>query len=307
MRSKIWIGLAFLGGFLLVLGVLGQTYAATKLLKTPINVDSVTRLTGTASLNGPDGVEDFPVKVTSTTRSDTSKSDGSVIVFKSSSCVVRDEGDVPDCVSNDDPDKRLLTASTDDFAVNRKTALAVNETKYLPSSAVPHKGTVNKFPFNAKKKTYPYWSGTVGDSVDAVYDRTQKLDGLETYVYKVDIKDAPIEVADGVKGLYNDAIELYIDPYTGAIIDQSSNQSRTLTNGDPVLALDVKFTDAQVKANVDDAKSNTSKLKLVTKTLPLVGYIIGIPALLIGIVMLVVDGRREEESDTESGVSLAKR
>lgn len=288
----MWMVLAFMGAFLLVIGVLGQTYASNKLRKTPLDVNSVTHLTGTATLNGPDGQEKFPVRVTSTTKSDTAKSDDAVVVFKNSSCVVRDEGDVPDCVSNDDPDGRLLTASTDDFATDRETALAVNSPKYLPSAAVKHSGVVNKWPFDAQKKTYPYWSGTVGDAVDAIYDRTEKIDGLDAYVYKVDISDAPIEVADGVKGLYSDSIEIFIDPTTGAIVNQTSKQARTLEDGTPVLALDVGFTDAQVKSDVSEAKSNTSKLKLVTETVPLVGYVVGIPALVVGVTMLVLGTRR---------------
>lgn len=294
MRTKIWIGVAFLGGFLLVLGVLGQTYAASKLMRTPLNVDSTTHLSGTAELNGPKGVEKFPVKVTSVTKVDSAKSDDSVVVFKNSSCVVRDEGNVPDCVSNDDPQKRLLTASTDDFAADRKTGVAVNTTKYLPSTAVPHAGLVNKWPFEAAKKGYPYWSGTVGKAVNAAYDRTQKVNGLDTYVYKVAISKAPIDVAEGVKGFYSDNIEIFVDPLTGAIVDQTSKQSRTLKDGSPVLALDVAFTTAQVKQSVKDAKANDSQLDLVTKTVPLIGYIVGIPLIVLGLVMIFLGGRRRE-------------
>jgi hypothetical protein len=293
VRTKVGYGLVFVGGFLLVLAILAQVYATDRVLKTPLNVDSTNRLDGTATLGGPEGEESFPVKVTSLTRVDSDKSDDKVVVWKNSSCVVRDEGDVPDCVSSDDPDNRLLTASTDDFATDRVSAIAVNDPKYLPSAAEPHEGIINKWPFNAEKKDYPYWSGTLGETVTAAYDRTEKIQDLETYVYKIEIENEPVEVAAGVDGLYNDTIEISVEPFTGAIVDQHSEQSRTTVDGDLVLALDIAFTEDQVKTNVEDAKSNTLKLGLLTDVIPLVGYIVGIPLLLIGLALLILQRRQQ--------------
>jgi hypothetical protein len=277
----------------LVLAILAQVYATDRVLKTPLNVDSTNRLDGTATLGGPEGEESFPVKVTSLTRVDSDKSDDKVVVWKNSSCVVRDEGDVPDCVSSDDPDNRLLTASTDDFATDRVSAIAVNDPKYLPSAAEPHEGIINKWPFNAEKKDYPYWSGTLGETVTAAYDRTEKIQDLETYVYKIEIENEPVEVAAGVDGLYNDTIEIFVEPFTGAIVDQHSEQSRTTVDGDLVLALDIAFTEDQVETSVEDAKSNTLKLGLLTDVIPLVGYIVGIPLLLIGLALLILQRRQQ--------------
>ncbi len=278
MRTKIGVVLMFIGGFLLMFGILAQTYGASKLEKTPLDVDSTTRLAGEATLNGPDGEDSFPVNVTSITRADSEKSDGDVIVFVNSSCVVRDEGDPPDCVSNDDPQERLLTASTDTFSTDRETGLAVNDPEYLPASAEPHEGLVNKFPFGSEKKTYPYWSRSVGDTVDAVYDREDDLDGLKTYVYTVEIDEAPIEIAEGVDGLYNESTEIWVEPVTGAIVDQTTLLSRTTEDGELVLSLDYSFTDDQVAESIDDAKGNSSKLDLLTSVVPIVGYVVGHPA-----------------------------
>jgi hypothetical protein len=291
VRTKVGYGLVFVGAFLLILAIMAQVYATDRVLKTPLDVDNVNRLSGTATLGGPDGEESFPVKVTSITKVDSEKSDDDVVVWKNSSCVVRDEGDVGDCVSNDDPEGRLLTASTDDFATDRYTAIAVNDPKYLPSAAEPHEGIINKWPFHSEKKDYPYWSGTLGKTVTAAYDRTEKVLDLETYVYKVEIENEPLEVADGVDGYYNDTIEIFVEPFTGAIVDQRSDQSRTTTSGDLVLALDIAFTEDQVKSSVDDANSNTFKLGLLTDVIPLVGYIVGIPLLLIGLALLILQRR----------------
>lgn len=302
MRTKIGVVLTFIGGFLLMFGILAQTYGAAKLEKTPLDVESVTHLSGEATLNGPDGEDTFPVNVTSTTLADSEKSDDDVIVFEKSSCVVRDEGDPPDCVSNDDPQERLLTASTDTFSTDRTSGLAVNDSKYLPPSAEPHEGLVNKFPFGTEKKTYPYWSRTVGGTVDAVYDREDDLDGLDTYVFKVEIADAPTEIAEGVDGLYSESTEIWVEPVTGAIVDQESTLSRTTEDGELVLSLDYSFTDDEVSESVDDAKDNSGKLNLLTDTVPLIGYVVGIPLILIGLLLILLDVRSRRSGGTTASV-----
>ncbi|MET0766497.1 MAG: DUF3068 domain-containing protein [Aeromicrobium sp.] len=296
--------LVFLGAFLIIAAVLAKVYADDRVAKTPLDVDVTTHLAGEATLSG----ETFPVKVTSVTKADSDKSDDEVVVFKTSSCVVKDEGDVGDCVSSDDPDDRLISASTDDFAADRKDGLAVNDAKYLPADAVPHEGLVNKFPFGSEKTTYPYWNDTVGDAVDAVFDRTEELQGLDTYVYKVSITDAPIDVSEGVPGLYSDEIEIFVEPVTGAVVNQTSDQQRTLTDGAPVLSLQYGFTDDQIVDSVDEAASNKTKLDLLNEVVPIVGYAVGIPALLIGFVLLwlargdktATPSRRRRTADRQS-------
>lgn len=286
---------AFLGAFLLVAGVLAQTWGASQLKKTPLDVDSVTRLSGTAESSGPNGVESYPVKVTSTTKADSAKSDDEVVVFKNSTCLVKDEGDVGDCVSAEDPQQRLLSASFDDFATDRKTGLAVNDAKYLPEDAAPHEGLVNKWPFDVEKKSYPY-SAEGGQAVDADYVRTEEVHGVETYVFKVVVPETEVQITDDIRGIYSETTELWIEPVTGQIVDQVSEQVRTLEDGSPFLTVNVSFTDAQVKKNADESGADASKLNLVTKTVPTIGYAVGIPLLLIGIGLEVLAARRRRRA-----------
>lgn len=292
MRKGFGIGLSVLGGFLVTLAILAQFWAPGRLMKTPLDTDSLTLLDGTAELSdGTGGTTSFPVKAFSVTRADSERSDSDVVVFQNSSCLVKDEGEIDECVSADDPQERLVSASTDNFATNRRTAMAVDDPKYLPPSAEPKQGLVNKWPFEAEKKTYEYWDGYAGQPVDATYDRTESVDGLETYVYTIQVSDAPIELSDGIQGTYSVDREIWIDPTTGAIINQSEHQERVDDEGNPFLILDYGFTDDQVAGNADDAKSNAGALDLVTKTVPLVGWIVGIPALLIGIALQLMRRR----------------
>jgi hypothetical protein len=292
MRKGLGIGLTVLGAFLVALAILAQFWAPGQLMKTPLDTDSTTRLDGTAELsNGEGGTDEFAVKAFSVTHADSERSDSDVIVFQNSSCLVKDEGEIDECVSADDPQERLISASTDDFATDRRTAEAVDDPKYLPPSAEAKEGLVNKWPFEAEKKDYVYWDGYAGEPVDAVYDGTADVDGLEVYVYKISVSDAPIELSDGVPGTYSTEREIWIDPTTGAIINQFETQDRLDEDGNTFLALDYGFTDEQVAGNAEDAKSNASSLNLVTKTVPLIGWIVGIPALLIGIALQLMRRR----------------
>lgn len=284
-----------LGGFLLVAGLVALLWAPGVVKKTPVDVDTTTHLSGTVSkLNVATGtMETNPVKVTSITKADSKHSDNDVVAFTNSTCVVIDTDNPPDCVNGDDP--RLVTATTDVFATNRRTAIAVNSSKYLPANAEDHEGLVNKWPFDSAKKTYPYWEGTLGKAVPAKYDRTVYLRGVKNYVYKVETKGAQIDVAEGVPGTYDDVKEIYVEPRTGAILNQTESQQRALADGTQVLDLKIAFTDAQVKTSVDDVKGNLGSLSLIVTVLPLVGIGGGVLVLLVA-VLLLLSGRRRAEA-----------
>jgi hypothetical protein len=286
MRKGFGIGLTVLGGFLVTLAVLAQFWAPGRLMKTPLDVDSITMLDGTAELSdGAGGTEEFPVKAFSVTHADSERSDSDVVVFQNSSCLVKDEGEIDECVSASDPQERLISASTDNFATDRETAMAVTDPKYLPPSAEAKEGLVNKWPFESEKKTYQYWDGYAAAPVDATYEGTETVDGVEVYVYKTLVSDVPIEITDGVQGTYSTDKTLWIEPTTGTIVNQFETQERLDSEGNTFLALDFGFTDDQVASNAEEAGDNASSLDLVTGTVPLVGYIVGIPALLIGIAL----------------------
>jgi len=295
VRKTIGAVCAFFGMFLVIVAVLAQTWAGGQLKKTPLDVDSVTRLAGSATQYTAAGISPFQVKATSTTKADSEKSDGDVVVFKTSTCLVKDINDVGDCVSADDPQSRLLSAGFDDFAVDRTTAEAVNDPKYLPADAEEHEGLVNKWPFGTEKKNYTYWIGP--NTAEAVYEKTEEVQGLETYVFQVDSDPVDIQIAEGVDGTYEETTTLWIEPVTGQIVDQVTEQIRT-AGGQPFLDLSLEFTDDQVAANVADIGDDADLLKLATRTLPLVGYAVGIPLLLVGMALLLLGRTKQPTGQT---------
>ena len=293
MRKVIAAVLVGLGSFLLVAALTVVLWGGDAVKKTPLDTDSVTNLSGTADkLNPATGeVESLQVKAASVTKADAELSDDDVVVFVNTSCLVIDEGDTPQCV--DETDDRLVSASSDVFATDRQTAEAVNDPQYVPPSAEEKSGLVNKWPFDAEKKDYTYWDGMLGEAVDATYDGTETIEGLETYRYHVLVEDAPAEVVEDVDGVYSQDKYIWIDPTTGSIVNQTQHEVRELEDGSPLLDMQLAFTDEQVEANVSDAEDNAQSLDLLTKTLPLVGFIGGAIALLAGL-FLFLRGRRHQ-------------
>ncbi|MDN5715796.1 MAG: DUF3068 domain-containing protein [Janibacter sp.] len=285
MRRIIGLVSMGLAGFLIVTCVLAILYIPGQVQKTPLDTDSYTRLAGNAAVLPSGG--GAPVRAVSHTVANGKASDGDVVVFDTFTCLVTDEGgSAPDC-SDDDT---LVTATTDRFATDRHTAVAVNDEKYI-GDAEPHEGLVNKFPFNVEKKTYPFWDGVVGRSVPAEFKGEEKVNGWNTYKFVIDVKDEPAEISDGIQGTYSSLKTMYIDPRTGSIIKQTEQQLRALDDGTPVLELDFGFTDKTVAANIKDAKDNDSSLGAVEK-LPWITGIAGLLALIAGLV-LFLGGRRD--------------
>lgn len=292
-----WV-LIGLGAFLLVAAVLAATWAPGQLERTPLDTDSTTRLEGGGQkLNPATGeVEDITVKATSISQVDSDASDDDVVVFASSTCAVLDEGDVPDCVAG--TDDRLVSASTEVFATDRHTGMSVDGSDYVEGEYEQREGLVNKWPFNAEKKDYPYWDGMLKQAVNAAYVGTETIEGLETYEYHVLIEHETTEVVEGVEGRYSMDKRLWIDPRTGAIVRQTQDELRTTYDGDILLDLQLAFTDEQVKSNAADAKDNGSMLDLVTGTVPLVGFILGPILLIVGIALQVLARREREGTHT---------
>jgi hypothetical protein len=297
MRRTVGYVLFGLAGFLVTAAILVLVWVPGQVKKTPLDVDTITRLTGNAAVlpTGPGSA----VKALSHSVADGGASDSDVVVFDTFSCVIQDPtGTAPDCVDDQDPDKRLVTAGTDRFATDRVTAVAVNDETYVGVGAEPHEGLVNKFPFDVEQKTYAIWDGLLGRAVDATYVGEEDIDGLAAYKFQVTVVDEPAEISDGVSGTYSSDKVMWIDKGTGKIIDQTEAQTRTLDNGTTVLDLELSFTDDTIAANVKDAKASNSQLSLVAKA-PFALGILGLIAAAGG-AFLVFAGRRDDLPETST-------
>ena len=285
MRRAFTYVLYVLGGFFIVVAVLAQSYVPDKLMKTPLDVDQTTRLAGTAVMAGANGLDQFDVRITNHTMTDSKASTDDNVVWVQVSCVVADAPGVPDCVSADDPVFRLVNASVTSFATNRVSALGIDQGDVVQGPIKPTEGVVNKFPFRTEKKDYPYWDEGIGATVPAVYDRTETLRGVKTYVFRVNVPETEIEVTEGLDGLYSATAEIYVEPLTGSVQNQIIHQERSLPDHTTLFNLDAEFTDAQIAASAKDADQNVAHLNLILHTVPLVGYVAGGLALSAAVVL----------------------
>lgn len=297
MRKNVGLVMLGLSGFLLLVGLMAVVWAPGQAERTPLDVDSTTYLTGEgAKIDAATGELDAaPVQATSVTRADSEASDDDVIVWVSTTCLVIQEDDPEDCVDGDDP--RLISATEEVFATDRHTAEAVNGGGYLPEGTPDYEGVVNKWPFNSEKQSYAVWDGVVGEPVEAAYDRSETVEGMETYVYTVEVSDEPIEVAEGVPGIYDTAKEIFVEPRTGAIVNQTFTQQRTLEDGTVALDLELGYTEDQIATSVADTEDSLATLNLLTRTVPIIGIVGGLLALAIGLFLVLGDRRKPVEVD----------
>jgi hypothetical protein len=295
-----WVLLG-LGAFLLAAALVATVWAPDQVKRAPLDTDSTTRLSGTAQkLNtGTGEIEDLDVRAVSITEADSNKSDDDVVAYVNTSCLVIDVPDTPDCGepgTGEDADPNVINISNELFATDRRTGVAVNGDDYLPEGTPEREGLQNKFPFDAEKEDYEFWDGILDRAVPATYEGTDEIEGLETYRYNMSVVEEEATVIGDVDGIYSLDKTMWIEPNTGAIIDQEQHDVRTLPNGDPLLDLQLSFTDEQVSANVDDASANVSSLTLLTKTIPLVGFIGGALCIIAGI-LLLLSARRKNEAN----------
>jgi hypothetical protein len=306
--ARVLLGL---GAFLLVAGILAVTWIPGMVKKTPLDVDTTTLYEGTAAKLDPltGAFDTKPAYAVRHTMVDSKKSgDDNVIMVENACAVFYTGGSKTVCVNGNDPD--LITATTDIFATDRVTALAVQD-KNLPADAVPHKGLVNKFPFDVQKKTYPFWDGDVGDAVDIDYVGTDTLFDLTTYKFSYTVKDVPINIADddpatpeddSIPGTYDNIVTVWVDPKTGSIVKSGQDQQQYLEDGTEAADVKLMQTDASVKDFVDDANAARTQLFILLTVLPIVGFVGGILCLLGGLALIMRErsggssGQRVEEN-----------
>ena len=283
------------GAFCLTTALLLLVWVPGQVKKTPLDTNSITRLSGEAAYLKEPRV---PVKAISRTVADGSASTGDTVVFQTFTCLVRNkDGQAGDCASADGQDSRLINAGTDAFATDRVSGLAVaDQEKYLGADASPHEGLINKFPFDTEKKTYPFWDGILDKAVDATFQGEEEVLGLPTYKFNILVEKVPAEISSGIQGIYSIDKTLWIDPVTGAIMKQQETQLRTLPDGDNALSMDLAFADETVQATVDSAKQNGGKLGLVGR-LPWIAGLIGLAAIALGLILARIGGRREPASE----------
>jgi hypothetical protein len=282
--------LVLFGVFCLVLAALLAFYAPGRAVKTPLNLDIKQVATGPAKLlNSATGqVVDTSLIATRRVRTDSAASDSNVTVIQETLCIVINVGNPPECVDKDDAQHRLVSFTTDRVAADRKNAESVNDPKYqenINGATAKHVGLTYKFPFNAKKQSYPFFDPNSMQSPQANYIDTEKVLGMDLYKYEATITGVSVDVAPGIPGKYDDTRTVWVDPTTGTIVKGIEHQVRTLDNGSVALDTTLTFDAASQKYQADYAKNGAKKITLLTVVLPIIAVLLGLVALFFGLLL----------------------
>lgn len=292
MRAVVGRVALLVGVFALVAAAIAMFWGRDAGRRIPISTESFTRLSGTAA--GALAKSDTPVPVTYVihTQTDPNASTGTVIAMQQVGCMAATADFCIDAQGNfllASTDPAVVSINTYKFALDRHTGLPVkDQARYIKdtSAIMPYEGIVAKFPFNTEKKTYQFWDGTLQKSVDATFSGTKTIGGVKTLRFDVDVPSTPAEVADGVQGTYEGSQTLWVEPRTGAYIDQAVRQKITLDDGTVVLDADLRYTAQTVKANASDAKGNVRSLWLIDVLARWIGLGVGIVLIALAIVLL---------------------
>jgi hypothetical protein len=296
-----------LGAFLLVSGLLLKFYAYPKLAVAPIDQNSVTKLEAT----GAELFDTTTLKPITTDLSIESRTVGDVKASEDAGGKVRVWVGTTSIRSSDGTVRSRSTNRTPFDGVSAKAVNccgAFDESTDGDRVAVKRTGLVWKYPFNSEKKSYQVWDSNLGKTATAKYVKESKIQGLTVYVYKsvvprtkVGTQDVPASIV-GEPGtgnvtadsMYANTTTVYVEPKTGAIIDQVQETNNTLAVDDEDRVTttkgDIHYTKAQVDKFVNDLSSKASLLGLVQTTLPIVTILLGLILLALGFVL----GRREE-------------
>jgi hypothetical protein len=316
---KFGLAAMFLGTFVLVLAIMSKFYMYDRLAVVPMNNTSTnTAETAEGSdaeyLNAAEGlvITNGPLKNTKLVTGDVKASkaaskelDRDVAVWNIYDCTAAPSFD---CSSGES----ALSATNDTVAFDRHTGETVKwsgnriETEGETTKAAKFEGLYFKFPFDAQKKTYQFWDGTLNKATPAKYVGEGTVKGMKVYKYRQTIEPVvtgPIDVPGTLVGseestvtadqVYSSVTDYSVDPVTGVVlVGQTAQDNYLEVDGERTVTTTkatLKYTDKTTTDSVDEYKSKATLLTAVKTWIPIGGAVIGV--LLIGLGIFLRRGR----------------
>lgn len=309
-----------LGLFLIVIAPLLRWYVSPRVIKVPVDIDSVTVAEASGATYPLVDLENSTVRLHT----------GTITATRQVVSREKDEGTTSEhlvweeflTVRDSDDNVIVDGESTDRVAIDRRTAEAVDccNPKVNDEPVDNHNGLSYTFPIGTEKKTYDFYDTTLEKSVPIKFTRETKVNGLDVYLFEqtiepqnYDNREVPGDLVDRpepslfVDYYYENLRRVWVEPVTGAIVKGEEVQERTLRDPQSgeelvtVLSADLVWTDDTISKQVKDTKDDKNKALLLTTTLPLITLIAGV---FIGAAGFVVSRRRkpeDSEGTDESG------
>jgi hypothetical protein len=191
--------------------------------------------------------------------------------------------------------------------------------------AVKQTGVGLFWPVGVKRKSYPYFDTSTKRAWPMNYEGEEKVQGIKTYRF---VQQIPPTVTDSIKpgvpatllGLpaaqvsklpgydkknnavavdrvYQSTVTAWVDPRTGAPVDQEQKVTQTLRTSDGVnrlvvADLDLKMTPESQKNLVHTSNTEAAKIALVKSWLPYGGGGLGLILMIAGLLFVVSARRR---------------
>ncbi|MEV7396168.1 DUF3068 domain-containing protein [Aeromicrobium sp. NPDC092404] len=313
MSKKLGTVALFLGAFLLALAALSKFYMYDELAVVPLNNES-TSVAETAAGKDAEYLDVAAgLKPTTGPLKNTKVVVGNVEEGKKASEELdRDIAvwDIYDCTDKPSFDcgsgETALSATDDRVAFDRTSGEAVDwegaRSDVDGEIIEPGKfeGLYFKFPFDAKKKTYPFWDGTLREATPAKFVGEGKVKGMKTYTYEQTIepiKTGTIDVPGSLVGsdettvtadrIYSSVSTYEVEPVTGVVlVGQTAQDSYLELDGERVLTTTkatLRYTEDNIASTVDEYKSKALLLSAVKTYVPLGGGALGLALIVLGL------------------------
>jgi hypothetical protein len=300
VRRTLGYALFVLGLALLFLGPLFRFYVLPRVVKAPNDLYRRDVTNGTGRYFSPQTLSLTPMRRlqnVTITKGIPSRSTHRVAVMSQVGRTVDLESGTP------------IDYSREIIAMDRITGLAANCCGETP----PQDGYPLKFPFDTKRThSYRYFDGTTHRSWPARYVRTEQVDGLTTYLFRVVIQDTLTGTIDQFPGSligkpdeptvtvfqhYRAISPLWIEPRTGAIVRAGAHSVAWITDGDGKFLLtlsDTNFTESEesVRDTIDRIRTQAFLLSAAQLLVPYLGPPLGLILAAVGYSLLARPAQR---------------
>jgi hypothetical protein len=304
-RAAVYV-LVGLAVFMLAIAASLRFYVVPNLLVTPLDQFAESFAPGTGTVFDPAALaerSDVDMVAHRTLRGDVAASS-------------KEHGVWDESVVLSDSQGKLINATTDRVAWDRKTGMAINCCdENVDGVPTKHRGLSYKFPFGSEKTSYPFFDTTAKVARPMKYQDSEKIQGLTVYRYQMQVGPVQIgelEVPGDLVGsdepavtaprFYDNTRTVWVEPLSGVIVKGQEKQHQVLRDAAGADALTLiqvtlTFDERTQKQQGDLAKDARSKAALVGTWVPLICLLL---AIVFGILAAVL-ARRDNDVDEGRG------
>jgi len=299
MRRVIGLVVTGLGAFLLVFGLLMRYWVPSQVIKYPLNEYSVTTLSGTGiTYFSPSLLREFPdvsATETKTVEGDVASGSSAIAVWGSFTAI------------EDTTNHTAIQDASQRSAFNRRTGLLVSccAAALGSDTKVRQAGQGFVFPFGTRHQTYEVFDATLHAPVAFQFAGTGTIDGLPVDRFTEHVTSQrfgqqtlpgslvgePQQATVSLPESLTAASTYWVDPLTGAVVDQRLDQTVELQGATAaerlvLLGGTLVQTAPSVRAAVASSRDQHARITLIQSTIALTGILLGLIALIAGILLV---------------------